>query len=58
MSSFLNLQAQKLHSRLNNFIRAQMVAFRLANELKEARSKEDIVSYEELGVWKDTGMYE
>ena len=27
-------------------------------ELKEARSKEDIVSYEELGVWKDTGMYE
>ena len=27
-------------------------------ELKEVRSKEDIVSYEELGVWKDTGMYE
>lgn len=27
-------------------------------ELKETRSKEDIVNYEELGVWKDTGMYE
>lgn len=27
-------------------------------ELKEARSKEDIVTYEELGVWKQDGMYE
>lgn len=27
-------------------------------ELKEARFKEDIVSYEELGVWKHDGMYE
>ena len=27
-------------------------------KLKETRSKEDIVNYEELGVWKDTGMYE
>ena len=27
-------------------------------ELKEAQSKEDIVSYEEIGIWKDTVHYE